>query len=428
MMPPTAPPPLPPAPRGGYSPPTSAHDAPPPPRQPCPGVHFDGAKAQLSLVTDSPGLPVAGSEVSASGTHSRTFGFFRTAPPGAGGAIAALSGGLRPVAPATFAVGLPLASAAVAVARTTTLYVDRNVVKVVYQLRDAAGNTQVDTSVSRLKVWLTVDHADGRSPRRASCGLPKSSVGSGVGECESLLPREWFGADSTKVFTTVLVEYDGVEAAVASGGAVSLERQPSHPALTSAGMAATMTRAPVYAGDSVEVIVEAHTGPANFMMKLWKATVRYDASVLELKAVDYSSVYQKPIDCFQPKDECVPGEFVTLASGLANGVSPAAATAQTSLYLMKLTFEARTSALQGTYENALSLTVNSMLNEMGARYLSEMPAEIRDMRVGASSAGQLHVVPVRVIAMLGYASSAELANTAVLHLEQPAPKWSQRSL
>ena len=77
-----------------------------------------------------------------------------------------------------------------------------------------------------------------------------------------------------------------------------------------------------------------------------KATVRYDASVLELKAVDYSSVYQKPIDCFQPKDECVPGEFVTLASGLANGVSPAAATAQTSLYLMKLTFEARTSALQ----------------------------------------------------------------------------------
>ena len=239
-------------------------------------------------------------------------------------------------------------------------------------------STQVDTSVSRLKVWLTVDHADGRSPRRASCGLPKSSVGSGVGECESLLPREWFGADSTKVFTTVLVEYDGVEAAVASGGAVSLERQPSHPALTSAGMAATMTRAPVYAGDSVEVIVEAHTGPANFMMKLWKATVRYDASVLELKAVDYSSVYQKPIDCFQPKDECVPGEFVTLASGLANGVSPAAATAQTSLYLMKLTFEARTSALQGTYENALSLTVNSMLNEMGARYLSEMPAEIRE--------------------------------------------------
>ena len=65
----------------------------------------------------------------------------------------------------------------------------------------------------------------------------------------------------------MLVEYDGVEAAVASGGAVSLERQPSHPALTSAGMA-TMTRAPVYAGDSVEVIVEAHTGPANFMMKL----------------------------------------------------------------------------------------------------------------------------------------------------------------
>ena len=130
------------------SPPASP--SPPPPRQPCPGVHFDGAKAQLSLVTDSPGLPVAGSEVSASGTHSRTFGFFRTAPPGAGGAIAALSGGLRPVAPATFAVGLPLASAAVAVARTTTLYVDRNVVKVVYQLRDAAGNTQVDTSVCLL--------------------------------------------------------------------------------------------------------------------------------------------------------------------------------------------------------------------------------------------------------------------------------------
>ena len=420
QLPPSPPPEpsqrLPPGVQLPHQPPLSppASPSPPPLRQPCPGVHFDGAKAQLSLVTDSPGLPVAGSEVSASGTHSRTFGFFRTAPPGAGGAIAALSGGLRPVAPATFAVGLPLASAAVAVARTTTLYVDRNVVKVVYQLRDAAGNTQVDTSVSRLKVWLTVDHADGRSPRRASCGLPKSSVGSGVGECESLLPREWFGADSTKVFTTVLVEYDGVEAAVASGGAVSLERQPSHPALTSAGMAATMTRAPVYAGDSVEVIVEAHTGPANFMMKLWKATVRYDASVLELKAVDYSSVYQKPIDCFQPKDECVPGEFVTLASGLANGVSPAAATAQTSLYLMKLTFEARTSALQGTYENALSLTVNSMLNEMGARYLSEMPAEIRDMRVGASSAGQLHVVPVRVIAMLGYASSAELANTAVL--------------
>merc|ERR1719197_2004214 len=81
---------------------------------------------------------------------------------------------------------------------------------------------------------------------------------------------------------------------------------------------------------------------------------------------------------------------------------------------MTLTFEARASALPGTYEDALSLTVNSMLNEMGARYLSEMPAQIHDMRDGASAAGELHVVPVRVVAMLGYASSAELVNTAVL--------------
>ena len=132
-----------------------------------------------------------------------------------------------------------------------------------------------------MKVWLTVDHADGRSPQRTSCDLPTASVGSGVGECESTLPEEWFGTDSTTAFTTVLVEYDRVEAAVVSGGAVSLARRPSHSVLTSAGMAATMVRAPVYAGDSFEVVVKAHTGPSNFMLKVWKATVRYDASVLE---------------------------------------------------------------------------------------------------------------------------------------------------
>ena len=55
--------------------------------------------------------------------------------------------------------------------------------------------------------------------RAAGCRNPRSGA---EWVSESLLPREWFGADSTKVFTTVLVEYDGVEAAVASGGAVSL--------------------------------------------------------------------------------------------------------------------------------------------------------------------------------------------------------------
>ena len=50
------------------------------------------------------------------------------------------------------------------------------------------------------------------------------------------------------------------------------------PALSSAGMLATMIESPMFAGDSFTVNVYAHTGPSNYALVTWQLTLLYDAS------------------------------------------------------------------------------------------------------------------------------------------------------
>ena len=81
-----------------------------------------------------------------------------------------------------------------------------------FQLRDAAGNTQV--SLEDLTVELRVTHSDGRLRTTTACSVLITA--GGVGECVDNVPAGWFSsASDTSAAATVHVSYGGTQTAQA---------------------------------------------------------------------------------------------------------------------------------------------------------------------------------------------------------------------
>ena len=106
-----------------------------------------------------------------------------------------------------FSLGRPRATTVSATARTAVLYSDRSEVRVTFQLRDAAGTTDVDDDL--LSVSLAVTSRPPPPPPPSS-SLPSTSTptvsasatcymvyalrAGGIGECALTLPESFFGA------------------------------------------------------------------------------------------------------------------------------------------------------------------------------------------------------------------------------------------
>ena len=362
----------------------------------------------MDLATSGPGFPVSGSATAPQvDERRRSFGFFRALAPGSSGSVRGTGTGVSYSVQAGFATERPLASEAIALVRTAVLYEGRNSLRVPYQLRDAAGNTQVLTS--GLEVELTLRHEGGVLVRTVR-PCPLLSSASGIGECATLVPAEWFSVAAT-ASVSITVRYGG-GAAVASisAGNVTLQPSVSYAGLASAGMSVTMAQAPLFPTDQFGVRVDAHTGPEGYALLLWKFTLLYDASVLRLVSWSYTTLYQTPTDFHDGA-----GELISLASGLGEGVSNAAVTGQSNLHLADLVFEVVGSATADFLHNGvLNMTVDSMVNQGTLEYLSNVPAEIVDARGGGYTSGELRVLPVSVAGLFASAVVAELVNTAVL--------------
>ena len=70
--------------------------------------------------------------------------------------------------------------------------------------------------------------------------------------------------------------------ASSSAGTLDLVEAPVHPALTAAGMAATMVLSPMCVDETFVVQIVAHTGDS--ALAAWQLTFLYDESVLELQS------------------------------------------------------------------------------------------------------------------------------------------------
>ena len=237
------------------------------------------------------GFAVVGSETSpAAGEHERSFGFFRAHPPGQASlngqvegstAYSAYFSGVK-----AYQMARPQATTVNAILRTSTVYVDRNVVTVTYQVRDDFGNTDVDSS---LGVTAEVVHEDGSLTTTGSCSWVFQA--GGVGECSIGLGSNWF--DSTaSASVTVTLSYSGAEVASSSAGTVDLVEAPVHPTLAAAGMAATMVLSPMFVDEMFAVEIVAHTGDPSYALAAWQLTFLYDETVLELQSTIFSTLFK----------------------------------------------------------------------------------------------------------------------------------------
>ena len=157
----------------------------------------DNATGELVQSDGSIGFPVAGSAYSpALDERARSFGFFRQHPPGqsslSGSIVGSTAYSVYSVS-RSYTMARPQATEVSAVLRTSEVYVDRNEVLVTYQLRDALGNTYVDSSAS---VSVEVVHEDGVLTFSSSSCSTLFDAG-GIGECAATLSGEWFASSSS---------------------------------------------------------------------------------------------------------------------------------------------------------------------------------------------------------------------------------------
>ena len=261
-------------------------------------------------------------------------------------------------------------------------------------------------------------HEDGDLTATGSCSWVNQD--GGIGECSVVLSAEWFTYTASAT-VTVTASYAGVDFATSNAGTVVLEEvHPAHPALTDVGMVASFVSAPFFAGDTFTVEVLAHTGNnPTYRLKAWTFALTYDTSLIEFVGVSYTSLY-KIVETAGASQETAGANVIVANAGLKPDTDFSAVTDQTDLYLATFTFKVPDGVAAGTYDDALSLQVNSMINQFTISLLPgamAQPAQINDLRGGVQTSGQLQVEAPVVMGLLAYpdAGVGELANTAVLN-------------
>ena len=376
---------------------------------------MEDAEASLTRLSGA-GLPIAGSAATAAtDERERRFGFFRTHTPAQTARGGILEGSSAYSAyftsHAEYVVLPPRATLVNAVLRTPSVSAYRSTVVVAYQVRDASGNTHVDSSLS---VAAEVQHEDGRVTTEPGSCRWSFSMG-GIGECKVALPDKWF-ASPARANVTVSIDYDNIEVARSVAGTVGLQEKPTHPSLEGAGMVATMATGPVYAGDIFSVKVHGHTGSPRYALAAWKVTLSYDAKRLELQSQSsqFSRLYKDATVNHKTK-----GKLIANTADLAPGIHESAVQDKKDLHLATFMFKVLDTIAAGKYDDVLNMSVDSMINTGNNQYVGThgpQPGQINDLRGDAQLSGQLEVAPdASVVAVLAYPATAELINTAVLN-------------
>jgi hypothetical protein len=346
----------------------------------------------------------------ASRTDSLSFEL-TTLPPAESGSVRASMLGDE-LASASYTVARSEAVALEAVLRTSTVYRssdgvhDRNSVMVAIQVRDASGNSRVLTSGLSVKLTLS-DDALSASTASASCSVDSTT---GLGSCEVEVPSGWFSEAATgSASATVALSYSGQTSEVSvSAGTVVLASPPSHSSLSESGMTLALPESPRFAGDSLDATLTASLLGVSYGLMAWTISINYDTSVLSLQSYTVDSIWGSVT-------ESVGDGTVGLLMNCPSDCSATNTEVQGSnIPILTARLQVLSSASAGTYTDAVSVDVTSMLN-FGNNFIVEGgSAHVLDGRSGGSSEGELQVEVSEDVGLFAYAPSgiAVLANTA----------------
>ena len=267
---------------------------------------------------------------------------------------------------------------------------------------DASGNTRVLTSGLSVKMEL-VDSGTGSSTS-TSCSVDSTS---GLATCKKTVPSGWFsetGAGSASA--SVSLEYSGDDVSLVAG-TVTLAQAPAHSSLSESGMTLYLAESPRFPKDEFDVTLEASLLGVSYGLMAWTISLNYDDTVLTLQSYSIDGIWGSateseasgtldllmncPSDCDATNTDVQGSDIPILTARLKVGSSAAA----------------------GTYLDAVSVDVTSMLNFGNNFIVEEGTALVLDHRDGSSSAGQVIVEEVQDVGLFAYAPDgiAVLANT-----------------
>jgi hypothetical protein len=290
-----------------------------------------------------------------------------------------------------------------AVLKTATVYFDETSLAVAFQLFDAAERTAVLST--DLAVTMSLQHdTDASLSDSTVCGSPGATTG--VGLCSFELDTDWFATTSALTTSIVLtVDYGADAVATSDTLTLTLSKEPSHTALSSANMYATFPYHPKLTGDSFTVPVYAYTdGQA---LSVWVLQFTFDTDVLTYTSTTTSSFYTSAVVTTGT------GTVSISTSGLKSGVSSGDVTGD-AILVVTLKFKVNSDATVASHASAFSFAVSSMVNQYSIGFASGKTGQVNDARGGAKTSGTLTVSELAFLKLFAYASQNEFVNTAPL--------------
>ena len=340
------------------------------------------------------------------GSFQRQFGFFNAGvvPGSSFGFRAGLAGVQVGVDGGAGSTTKAAASSVAVVLKSSTIYHDSRKVCAAFQVHDAAGRTHVSTSGLVLTMTMNVPSASSPSSQSAMCGSPDAT--SGIGECALTASPAFFSTSANVAATvSVSVKYSGSTVAMSSAAVLSLSKEPTFDALSSAGMIASLPHHPQVAGGVITVDVRANTnGQA---LNVWVLVMSYDLDVLTYESTSTSLSYASAVVTSGA------GTVAMSTSGMRSTTLLADVTGS-SVEVVTLTFKVKSGTNVTTHRDVLGLFVAQMVNEASIAFANDVPGQVNDERGAAQTSGQMTVKEVTGAGLFAYAPINELVNVAPL--------------
>jgi hypothetical protein len=412
--PPLPPPPSPP------SPPPPSPPSPPPPSPPpvppypipavCGGPDDGGALywGQPHFTSGAGLVGFAGIDEACYVSNSafeRTFSAFMNRPPGTSGTVQVHIGPVGSTeerllgTSAAFSVAYLDAMAMSDAVRTPSVYLDQSTFSLHYSLLDAHNRPQVASASPTLTIAL------GSETYAVTCDA--SSLSSGGGDCEVNVPAAWFSEASdltaTYVVTLTTAARRSLLATMTTSGTFTLVQKVVWDALAADGMEMTMPMSPVFPGDTFTSAVYAHS--TLHPLNLWQMAFTYDTAALELVSVSGDADWSGFL-----VNDLVAGALSM--NVLTSNVSPAPS--GYPLHLADITWRVKASAGGQNYTNALSGSVDAMVNQGNLKFVGPGVAIQANHIHGSSSSGVLVVLEPSITGMYAVAALGEVFNIAAL--------------
>lgn len=299
-----------------------------------------------------------------------------------------------------FTTGKDRAASISAILRTTTIYFDDSEVSVHYIVRDAVGRSKVLLTSLAVTMSITVSTCS----QTVACNIPDATTG--VGDCTA------DGSSLGDCFVSTQDTVGGLVLSLNNGQTTSsttlsiiLARKTIYNSMTAAGMVTTLPMSPRYTGQTITSSAFVHTG--GYALSAFSMTYTFNTNLMQFSSFTKDPKFNNPATNVQS------GRVTIAVTGIAAGTSISAVTG-TRVAVGSAVFTVLTSASSTTFQDALVLYVESLVNANAFGFLSNTGGTVESLMNASSSAGSVQIVDREVRGIYAYLANAELFNTAVI--------------